>query len=76
MIRELDRVVLTVDIPDDKLKAGDVGRVLYINKKQKAVEVEFTTYDGKTAIVAAAKTSQVRHPAKGELKHARQFFTP
>jgi len=75
VIKLLDRVVLTADIPDEKLKAGDVGTVVYVCKKHKAVEIEFISYDGKTAVVAGAKTSQVRHIAKGELPHARQLAT-
>ncbi len=32
MIEELDRVILTRDLPEKKLKAGDVGTVVLVYK--------------------------------------------
>ena len=48
MIEELDRVVLTHDLPGKKLKAGDVGTVVMIYKGGEAFEVEFMTLSGET----------------------------
>ena len=41
MIKEHDRVVLTKDLPEEKLKAGDVGTVVHIHRQGEAFEVEF-----------------------------------
>lgn len=51
MIRELDRVVLTKDLPEDGLKAGDVGTVTHVYRDGGAYEVEFLTLSGQTLAV-------------------------
>jgi hypothetical protein len=48
MIHEHDCIVLTQDIPDDDLKAGDVGTVVHIHRDAAAYEVEFMTLTGRT----------------------------
>ena len=45
-IKEHDCVVLTTDLPAEKLEAGDVGTVVHIHKDGAAYEVEFMTLDG------------------------------
>ena len=45
MIRELDAVVLTHDIPEHGLKKGDVGAVVHCYADGAAWEVEFVTRD-------------------------------
>ena len=63
-INEHDCVVLTADLPDDNLKAGDVGTVIHIHKGGAAYEVEFTTLDGRTLTVATVeRRSSARSPA-------------
>lgn len=42
-IKEHDCVVLTADLPEEKLKAGDVGTVVHIHEGGAAYEVEFMT---------------------------------
>ena len=46
MIEELDRVILTRDLPEKKLKAGDVGTVVLVYKNGEGFEVEFMTLGG------------------------------
>ena len=46
MIRELDTVVLTVDLPAHGLKRGDIGAVVLIHRGGEGYEVEFMTLDG------------------------------
>jgi len=55
MIKEHDRVVLTVPLPSEGLEAGDVGTVVHIHKDGQAYVVEFLTLDGNTAAVATWK---------------------
>ena len=57
MIEDLDRVVLTRDIPEKKLKAGDVGTVVMVYKDGEAFEVEFMTLDGGTFALATPRIS-------------------
>ena len=45
MIKEHDRVVLKKSVPDEGLKAGDVGTVVHVHDKGRAFEVEFLTLD-------------------------------
>ena len=40
--------MLTVDLPDDALQAGDVGTVIHIHPDAKAYQVEFVTLTGQT----------------------------
>ncbi|MCC7447508.1 MAG: DUF4926 domain-containing protein, partial [Anaerolineae bacterium] len=48
MIEELDSVVLTVDLPEHSLVAGDIGTVVLVHGKGEGYEVEFVTLDGQT----------------------------
>lgn len=71
MIKEHDRVVLKRSIPDQNLKAGDVGTVIHVHKKGEAFEVEFLTLHGETVGIATVTASQVRPVLKREITHAR-----
>jgi len=71
MIKEHDRVVLKKSIPDQNLKAGDVGTVIHVHKKGEAFEVEFLTLHGATVGIATVTASQVRPVLKREITHAR-----
>ncbi len=72
MIEELDRVVLTHDLPGRKLKAGDVGTVVMVYKGGEAFEVEFMTLSGETFALETLRAEEVR-PARGqEVAQARE----
>lgn len=71
MIEELDRVVLTRDRPQDKLKAGDVGTVVMVLKGGEAFEVEFLTLGGETFAVVTLKADDIRAVRRQEVAHAR-----
>jgi hypothetical protein len=47
-INELDRVVLTSDLPAHGLKSGDIGTVVLVHQGGAGYEVEFCTLDGST----------------------------
>ncbi|MBI3516834.1 MAG: DUF4926 domain-containing protein [Proteobacteria bacterium] len=72
MIKELDPVVLTADLPDESLKAGDVGWVVLVHRGGAGFEVEFTTLSGETVSVVTVPTTAVRPVAPKEVAHARQ----
>ena len=71
-IKELDCVVLTADLPEEKLKAGDVGTVVHIYADGAAYEVEFVTLDGKTIAVATVESADLRPIGKGDVRHVRE----
>ena len=70
MIKEHDCVVLKKSIPDQNLKAGDVGTVIHVHKKGEAFDVEFLTLHGETVGIATVTASQVRPVLKREITHA------
>ena len=73
MLEEHDRIVLTDDVADPDLKAGDVGRIVHVHRDGEAFEVEFLILDGYTAAVAAVSSSQVRPVTGADIIHARDF---
>jgi hypothetical protein len=71
MIRELDEVVLTCDLPEHKLTAGDIGTVVLVHGNGRGYEVEFMTLDGETIGVSTLRAHQVRQAHADEIAHAR-----
>lgn len=71
-INEHDRVVLTVDLPGEKLAAGDVGTVVHIYPEGKAFEVEFVSLEGETVAVVTLERARVRPVDRHEITHARR----
>ncbi len=73
MIKEHDCVVLTVDLPDDKLEAGDVGTVVHIHNGNIAYEVEFVTLDGHTVAITTVASNQLRPVSRFDISHVREL---
>lgn len=73
MIREHDCVVLTQDLAEEGLQAGDVGTVVHIHQGGAGYEVEFMTLAGETVAVATLLSSQVRAIAPRDIAHAREL---
>lgn len=71
MIDELDCVVLTTDIPEHGLTAGDIGTVVMVHETGRGFEVEFVALDGETLAVASLSAAQIRPVAHREIAHAR-----
>lgn len=71
MIRELDRVVLTTDLPEYRLKKGDIGTVILVHQGGKGYEVEFVTLDGETVAVVSLFDTQLRPIGHREIAQAR-----
>lgn len=71
MIHELDQVALTADLPDHRLKSGDVGTVVDITPNGRQVTLEFFNFNGETIAVVPVSASQVRPIGSREIAHAR-----
>lgn len=76
MIRELDRVILNEDFPEDGLRSGDVGVVVLVHQGGKGFEVEFVALNGETEAVITVNADQVRSIRPHELVHARSMEMP
>jgi hypothetical protein len=72
-IKEHDCVVLTADLPKERLKAGDVGTVIHIHKDGVAYEVEFMTFAGKTIAIATVKAAHLRPVGERDVSHVREL---
>jgi hypothetical protein len=73
MIKEHDIVVLTDDLPEEQLTAGDVGTVVHIHQGGAGYEVEFMTLSGRTIAVTTVMASQVRSVGSRDLVHVREL---
>ena len=71
MIKELDTVVLTTDLPEHRLAKGDIGTVVLVHKGGEGCTVEFLTLTGSTIAVVTLLAHQVRQTARDEIAHAR-----
>ena len=71
MLLEHERIVLTADIPEEGLKAGDVGTIVHIYPQHAAYEVEFFSLDGNPVAVATVEREQARAVTREDVTHAR-----
>ena len=71
MIKELDDVVLTCDVPEHGLSTGDIGTAVLVHRGGAGYEVEFTSLDGNTIAVVTLMANQVRPAQTGEIAHVR-----
>ena len=74
MIKELDSVVLTTDLPEHGLSADDIGTVVLLHEGGKGCTVEFMTLAGRTIAVITLLANQIRQIAKDEIAHARHVM--
>jgi hypothetical protein len=70
--KEHDCVVLLQDLPEENLKAGDIGTVVHIHKGGAGYEVEFMTLAGETLCVASLMAGQVRSVTRHDVAHVRE----
>jgi hypothetical protein len=71
MIEELDAVILTCDLPEHGLSAGDIGTAVLVHRGAAGYEMEFTSLAGDTIAVVTLMANQVRPAQTGEITHAR-----
>ena len=78
-LREHDLAVLTRDVPDADLVAGDVGTVVYVHpggaEGRAGYEIEFATVAGEPIAVVAIPADAVRPTARNDRYHARPAVT-
>ena len=72
MLKEHERVVLTVDLTGEKLTAGDVGTIVHVYRDGAAFEVEFVSLDGETVAGVTLERTQIRPVEHREITHARR----
>lgn len=77
MIAEHERAVLTRDVPEKGLKAGDVGTVVSVHQTQADGEdrvgytLEFMSPSGQTVAIATVFADAVRPIGPREVNHVR-----
>lgn len=75
MIEELSTVVLTTDLPEHHLRAGDLGTVVMVHQGGQGYTVEFLTLSGVTLAVATLHADQVRPTRSNDIAHVRELAT-
>ncbi len=75
-MKELDSVILTVDLPEYGLRQGDIGTVVLVHRYGAGYEIEFIALDGETIGVVTVFASQVRSIGHREIAHARMVTMP
>lgn len=73
MMQELDQVVLTENITEHHLEAGDMRTVVLTHENGAGYMLEFMTVDGETIAVVTLHTHQVRAIAADEIAHVRRL---
>lgn len=72
MMAELERVVVTAELPEHGLQAGDLGTVVLVHREGEGYEVEFVTLAGETLTVVTLTGDRVRPVQPGEIAHVRR----
>jgi hypothetical protein len=73
MIKEHDRVALTIDLPEYQMKASDMGVVVMIHGDDEGYELEIFSADGSTIDVITVESSQVRPVNRRDVLHVREL---
>ena len=72
-IKEHDCVVLTEDVPEAGLEAGDIGTAVHVHAGGAGYEVEFMTLAGETLAVVTLRPAQVRPIQPRDVGHVREL---
>jgi hypothetical protein len=70
--KELETVVLNRDLPEQRLRRGDLGAVVHVYEPD-GLEVEFVSAAGKTEALVTLKEGDVRAVADGDLIAVRRL---
>lgn len=68
----LDTVVLTADLPEYRLRQGDLGAVVQVYEPD-GLEVEFVTASGRTEALVPVKVGSVRPVVDNDLVTVRPY---
>lgn len=69
--RELDTVVLSHDLAESGLRAGDLGAIVHVHA-QDAFEVEFVTASGRTQALLTLSPADIRPVSDNDLLAVRR----
>lgn len=70
-MKEFDSVILAIDIPEFKLREGDVGTIVHKHPDGAAYVVEFMTYKGETLAVLTLEAAKLRAAKAKDMPHVR-----
>lgn len=73
MIEESSTVVSTMDLPQHRLRAGDLETVVMAHRDGKGYPAESTTLGGDTITVATLPAHQVRSTRSDDIAHGREL---
>ena len=76
MIAEYEDVFVLTDLPDKRLRAGDIGTVVDIHADGAGCVVEFMNAAGETVAVPPLLTSEVRPVTGADMLAARTLDVP
>ena len=68
----LDTVVLTADLPEYRLRQGDLGAVVQVYEPD-GLKVEFVTASGRTEALVTVKVGSVRPVVDNDLVTVRPY---
>lgn len=71
MIAEHDQVVLTRNLPEQELIAGDIATVVAVHQGGKGYTMEFMTVAGDTIAIVTVDAADVRPSREREVPHVR-----
>ena len=71
MIEEHDQVVLTRDLPDQGLVAGDIATVVAVRQGGAGYTLEVMTVQGDTLAIVTVPAADIRPAAEREVPHVR-----
>ena len=69
MFEEHEVIVLTADLPEEGLEAGDMGTIVSVAPE--GFLVEFMTHTGRTVAIASVSRDQVRAVSDFDVHHVR-----
>ena len=72
-MKELERVALTQDLPEQGLKAGDIGMIVHVYGNHKGYEVEFVTLSGDLLALVSVYPAHIRPLENDEIASARRI---
>jgi hypothetical protein len=73
MIKELETVVLSRNLPEYGLNRGDIGAVVHSYVAGQTLEIEFVTGEGQTIAVVTLDAKDVRPMHANEILHVREL---
>ena len=72
-MKELERVALTQDLPEQGLKAGDIGMIVHVYGDHKGYEVEIVTLSGDLLALVSVYPDHIRPLEDNEIASARRI---